>query len=105
MIAPETVGTPVQDTNKIQDRIKDRRMQFRWMKRVILKTNTEQYTPVTKNPQDDIGSQTDKNKNGRDSWGPRHDARICNAEFQINTVAWRRRVKETHVIFIPPHKK
>jgi hypothetical protein len=63
-----TVGTPVQDTNKIQDRIKDRKDAI-----PVNETSNSQNEyrnntpPVTKNPQDDKGSQRDKNKNGRDS--------------------------------------
>jgi len=63
-----TVGTSVQDTNKIQDRIKDRKDAI-----PVNETSNSQNEyrnntpPVTKNPQDDKGSQRDKNKNGRDS--------------------------------------
>ena len=63
-----TVGTPVQDTNKIQDRIKDRKdaipMNETGNSQNEYRNNTP---PVTKNPQDDKGSQRDKNNNGRDS--------------------------------------
>ncbi len=63
-----TVGTPVQDTNKIQDRIKDRKDAI-----PVNETSNSQNEyrnntpPVTKNSQDDKGSQRDKNKNRRDS--------------------------------------
>jgi hypothetical protein len=63
-----TVGTPVQDTNKIQDRIKDRKDAI-----PVNETGNSQNEyrndtpPVTKNPQDDKGSQRDKNKISRDS--------------------------------------
>lgn len=63
-----TVGTPVQDTHKIQDRINDRKDTI-----PVNETGNSQNEyrnntpPVTKNPQDDKGSPRDKNKNGRDS--------------------------------------
>jgi len=62
-----TVGTPDQDKTNMQDRINDRKDAI-----PVNETNNSQNEyrnntpPVTKNPQDDKGSQRDKNKNGRD---------------------------------------
>jgi len=63
-----TVGTPPLDKPKIQDRINDRKDAI-----PVNETSNSQNEyrnntpPATKNPQDDKGSQRDKNKNGRDS--------------------------------------